>query len=278
VTGKDAAAKTTNATIAFISDITAPVSGSITYTNGVLNAASVPVTLVNGTDAGSGLGTLVVTRDAAPLTTSTETCGAFPGTFGATVTLVGGADTGVSSGNCYQYRYTVTDKVGNAVTYTSANVAKVDTSGPRVTAIASQQSGGGPGDGQLQVGDKLILTFNQSLSAVSVPATFAGATEISPGSFVDVTLNIPGITSGAQGTGSPFYMSAPSTTATFGGTTALVNNGTATTVTISVTSLSGTATAASSGTLVFIPASTIKDGGGNAAAGSFSTASAFKLF
>jgi chitobiase/beta-hexosaminidase-like protein len=278
VTGKDAAAKTTNVTVTFISDITAPVSGSITYTNGIVNAASVPVTLVNGTDAGSGIGTLVVKRDVAPLTTSTETCDAFPGTFATTVTLVGGADTSVSSGNCYQYRYVVTDKVGNAVTYTSANVAKVDTSGPRVTAIASQQSGGGAGDGQLQVGDKLILTFNQSLSAASVPATFAGAAEISPGSFVDVTLNIPGITSGALGTGSPFYMSAPSTTATFGGTTALVNNGTATTVTISVTSLSGTATAPSSGTLVFIPASTIKDGGGNAAAGSFSTASAFKLF
>jgi hypothetical protein len=91
-------------------------------------------------------------------------------------------------------------------------------------------------------------------------------------------LNIPGITSGALDTGSPFYLSAPSTTATFGGTTTLVNNGTATTLTIAVTSLSGTATAPSSGTLVFAPASTIKDGGGNAAAGSFSTVSSFKLF
>jgi hypothetical protein len=125
VTGKDAAAKTTNVTVTFVSDITAPVSGSVTYTNGVLTTPSVPVTLVNGSDAGSGIGTLVVKRDETTLDKPTDVCAVFPGTFGTTVTLVGGADTSVTNGRCYQYRYVVTDKVGNAITYTSANVAKI---------------------------------------------------------------------------------------------------------------------------------------------------------
>jgi X-X-X-Leu-X-X-Gly heptad repeat protein len=95
---------------------------------------------------------------------------------------------------------------------------------------------------------------------------------------VDVTLTIPGITDGALGTGSPFYtLSAPST-ATFGGTVALVNNGTATTLTIGVTTLSGGATALSSGSLAFKPATTIKETGGIAAAGTFTTSGTFRLF
>ncbi|MDX6615976.1 MAG: hypothetical protein QOD60_1067 [Solirubrobacterales bacterium] len=125
VTGTDAAGNATNTSVTFVSDITAPTGGSIAYTNGVLTAPSVPVTLVDGTDAGSGISSLVVKRDVTTLTKATDVCAAFPGTFATTVTLVGGADTSVSDGNCYQYRYVVTDKVGNTITYTSASVAKV---------------------------------------------------------------------------------------------------------------------------------------------------------
>ena len=81
----------------------------------------------------------------------------------------------MTSGHCYQYEYLVSDNVGNQATYTSTSVAEVDTSGPQVTAIASQQSGGGAGNGTLEVGDKLILTFNQSLAAASVPTTLHAA-------------------------------------------------------------------------------------------------------
>jgi hypothetical protein len=124
VTGKDAAAKTTNTSVSFVSDIAAPAGGSIAYANGVVSGSSIPVTTATGTDAASGINTAAVTikRDSAPL--EGGNCAAFPGTFATTVTLVGGADTSVTKGNCYRYQYLVPDKVGNLTTYSSASVAK----------------------------------------------------------------------------------------------------------------------------------------------------------
>jgi hypothetical protein len=275
----DAAGNVANPSISFVSDTTAPVSGAISYTNGVLNTLSVPVTTTAATDAGSGLSaTTTIKRDVATLTTSTETCGTFPGTFATTVTLVAGADTGVTSGNCYQYQYIVTDKVGNQAIFTSANGAKVDTSGPQVTAIASQQSGGAAGNGKLENGDKLILTFNQNL--LGVPATFSGATENALGSGLNVGLTIPGITNGTLDTGDAGYVSLLAT-ATFGGTVVLVNNGTSTTVTLTVTSLSFTlfgSSIAQDGALAFKPATAITDSAAHPAIGTFTTATTFRLF
>jgi hypothetical protein len=280
VIGTDIAGKSsTNASINFASDVVAPSGGSVTYANGVVNSTSLAIATANGTDGASGINTAITTikRDVAPLTTSTETCGAFPGTYAATVTLVGGADTSVTSGNCYRYEYLVSDKVGNQATYTSASVAKVDTSGPRVTAVESRQSNGTAGNGQLEVGDKLILTFNQSLATASVPASVSGATEARP-STGNVTLTIPGITKGALDTGSASYVLTPLTTATFAASAALTNSGTATTITLAVTSLSGGLTASGVGVLTFSPAASITDGGGDPATGVFTTPAAFKLF
>jgi hypothetical protein len=269
----------TNASVLFADDVVAPSGGSIAYTNGVLNSTFVSIATANGSDGGSGINaaTTTIKRDVAPLTTSTETCGAFPGTYATTVNLVGSADTSVPSGHCYRYEYLVSDKVGNQAVYTSASVAKVDTSGPQVTAIDSRQSGGSAGNGQLEVGDKLTLTFNQSLATASVPASFSGATEAKP-ALANVTLTIPGITKGALDTGSGGYVLLPLTTTTFGGTVVLANNGTATTVTLSVTSISGVLPQASKGGLVFNPATSITDGGGDAASGTFTNGSNFKLF
>lgn len=280
VTGKDTLGAAVATALTFVSDQSPPTGGSITYLNGTVKALSVTITTADGTDSGSGINAEagIVKRDEATLNTTTEVCGTFPGTFATTVTLVGGADTSVTNGHCYQYRYLASDNVGNQATYTSANIVKVDTTGPQVTAITSLQSSGSAGNGKLEVGDKLILTFDQALAASSVPTTFSGATETSPGSTQDVTLTIPGVSSGALDTGSRSYLAAASTTATFGGTATLANNGTATTVTLAVTSLSGAATAASTGALVFKPATTITEAGGIAASGSFTSQSNFKLF
>ena len=278
ITVTDAAGNVASPSISFVSDTTAPVGGAISYTNGVINTLSVPIDTTAATDAGAGIATTTIKRDVAALTTLTETCATFPGTFATAVTLVGGADTSVTAGNCYRYTYVVTDRVGNEATFTSANVVRVDTSGPQVTAIASQQSSGSAGNGRLENGDKLILTFNQNLAGV--PATFSGATESALGSGLNVGLQIPGITNGTLDTGDAGYVSLLAT-ATFGGTVALSNNGTSTTVTLTVTSLSVTvlgSTIAQDGALAFQPATTITDSAGHAAIGTFTTAGTFKLF
>ncbi|MEA2466574.1 MAG: hypothetical protein QOJ57_700, partial [Thermoleophilaceae bacterium] len=279
VTGQDNATHVATSALTFNSDVTAPTGGSITYTNGIVNSLAVPITTTEGADAQSGIDATsgIVERDQATYNSATDACGAFPGTFGTTVSLTGGFDTGVSSGRCFKYRYTISDNVGNEATFTSTRVAKVDTSGPRVTAIASQQSGGTSGNGRLEVGDKMILTFNQSLATASVPTSFTGATESR--TTGNVQLTIPGITDGALSTGTTSYLGGTGTkSASFNGAVALVNSGTSTTVTISVSELSGDATASGSGTLVFRPATTITNGSGNAATGSFTSGSTFRLF
>jgi hypothetical protein len=282
ISGLDSAHNTSTTAITFIGDQSPPSGGTITYATGLTNVASVPITTTNGTDSQSGVNSLsgVITRDQVPLNTATDACtGAFPNTYATTVTLVGGADTSVTSGNCYEYRYSISDNVGNVATYnaSSQSPVEVDTT-PKVTAITSLQSTGAAGDGQLQLGDQLVLTFNENLATATVPTTFASATEARVGSGV-VTLTIPGITNGAISTGSGSYLSGQATsTATFGGTVALVNNGASTTVTLKVTSLSGGVTAASSGTFPFVTAPAITGTNGTGASGTFTPTGTFRLF
>ncbi|HWH11110.1 MAG TPA: chitobiase/beta-hexosaminidase C-terminal domain-containing protein [Solirubrobacteraceae bacterium] len=293
VSGLDNAGNTGTATITFASDTTAPAGGSVAYANGVVNALSVSIATSTGSDAQSQVNAAAasVVRAVATLTTLTESCGSFS-SFSA-VTLVSGADTSVASGHCYKYEYLVPDNVGNQATYTSGSVAEVDTSGPQVTAIVSQESGGGTGVGKLAVGTKLILTFNQLLATGSVPTSFTGASENRAATLSgvlipqDVTLTIPGITQAAVDTGSSAYFSGlcvllcSAQSATFDGTVGNTNNGTVTTLTLTVTSVtpgSGSTLGTSSGGLIFTPATSLKDGGGNAASGSFNTAGSFKLF
>lgn len=291
VTGQDVATNTGTSLLTFGSDITGPAGGSITYPgttlpnpNSVVNTLSVPVAVTNGSDTvGVDPTSGIIQRDQATLNTATEACGAFPGTFATTVTLTGGADTTVTAGSCFKYRYKISDNLGNQATFSpspTTAAVKVDPSGPRITVIASRQSDGvTAGNGQLQVGDKLILTFNQNLATASVPPTFSGATE-SRAATGNVLLTIPGITSGALGTGSAAYLALTGAkSASFDGSVTLVNTTTTATVTITVTALSGDTTAIGSGALVFQPAATITDLAGDAAPiGPFTTASTFKLF
>jgi hypothetical protein len=143
------------------------------------------------------------------------------------------------------------------------------------------------------VGAKLIVTFNQSLASASVPATISGASENRAATLsgvltpTDVTITIPGIAQGALDTGSSSYFSGvcillcSAQSATFNASVALVDAGTSTTVTLTVTSVtpgSGSTLGASTGKLVFVPASTVTDGGGDAAIGSLTTAASFALF
>ncbi len=76
-------------------------------------------------------------RDSATL--SDGTCGSFSGSW-SNVTLSGGADTTVVSGNCYHYRYVVTDNVGNQTTTTQTADAKVDTTAPSAPSLTVSES------------------------------------------------------------------------------------------------------------------------------------------
>ncbi|MDR3559044.1 MAG: chitobiase/beta-hexosaminidase C-terminal domain-containing protein, partial [Candidatus Pacebacteria bacterium] len=124
----------TSANVAKV-DTAAPSGGSITYTNGYFTSASVSLTAADGTDAASGLNTSsrIVKRQSATL--ANGTCGTYsPSWSDVTSSLTGSypnfTDGTVVSGNCYQYEYLISDNFGNQATYTSTNVAKVDTVAP----------------------------------------------------------------------------------------------------------------------------------------------------
>jgi hypothetical protein len=116
-------------------DDAAPTGGGISYTGGTTTSTSVSVSLTTGSDSGSGIGTRVLQRASATLTGTT--CGS----FGSFTTVTGGTnppsltnDT-VSRGSCHQYRYVVSDNLGNQAIATSANVVKVLQ--PYVNAVAT---------------------------------------------------------------------------------------------------------------------------------------------
>ncbi|HEY8844671.1 MAG TPA: Ig-like domain-containing protein [Gaiellaceae bacterium] len=112
-------------------DTSAPSGGSVSYSNGYASG-SVTVTTADGNDGGSGIDTSsrLIERDAVALTNGS--CGSFTGAW----TTVSSLDSTIASGNCYIYRYTVADNVGNPVTYTSPNVVKVDTTAPNAPTLS----------------------------------------------------------------------------------------------------------------------------------------------
>ena len=119
----NAALISSGSAITMTADSTAPTPGTITYADGSVAATSVSVAFTTGTDSGSGLGTRLLQRAAAPA--SGATCGS----YGAFATVTGGTnptspliDT-ITAGNCYKYQYVVADNVGNQDTATSSSVA-----------------------------------------------------------------------------------------------------------------------------------------------------------
>lgn len=107
-------------------DATPPLGGSITYPNGSVSALSVVLTVADGTDvSGVDTGSRRIERRSAPL--SRKSCG----TYGSymTITPIGTypdfTDTTVTNSTCNQYRYLVSDMVGNQSISSSTNVAKV---------------------------------------------------------------------------------------------------------------------------------------------------------
>jgi hypothetical protein len=122
------------AAVTISGDTTAPAGQAVTLAGGPWFGGSVSLTVVAGTDAGSGVDASrsVVERSGATLTNGV--CGTF-GAF-APVTLSGTTDASVTSGTCYRYQAKATDNVGNvsAVSLASSD-AKVDGSAPTTPSL-----------------------------------------------------------------------------------------------------------------------------------------------
>ena len=130
--GTDSADATYNVT----PDSTAPSGGGLTVNGTAATGAGSSSYLTSGgsvalsttpySDGGSGMQSEVVTVQQAAL--ANDTCGSYGGP-----TTVGGATYGVSSGNCYLFTTTATDKVGNVATLQTT--VKVDTTAPVTPSV-----------------------------------------------------------------------------------------------------------------------------------------------
>ncbi len=106
-------------------DNTAPTGSALSYPTGSTTSTSISVALTTGTDAGSGIGTRLLQRASATL--ASGTCGS----YGSFATVTNGTNPtspvvdAVTANTCYQYRYVVTDNVGNTDTVVGTSVVKV---------------------------------------------------------------------------------------------------------------------------------------------------------
>src|SRR3954447_7415333 len=131
VTGRDNGTNSDGgSTLTFTNDISGPTVPTPTVTAGYYTSLSVAVSLGSVTDTGGSgakASTFSVERDTIGL--SNGNCGVFTSSW-SPVTLTAGNDTTVTSGNCYRYRETAADNVGNSTTSSTSNTAKIDTSAP----------------------------------------------------------------------------------------------------------------------------------------------------
>ncbi len=135
-------ATTLAANEALIIDATTPFGGSISYFDGFTNSTSVALTTSDGSDTGTGLDNSSRTLKRRVATLSNGDCGSY-GSFSVITpsgTYPNFADTTVSSGNCYQYQYLVSDIATNQAAYTGSDTIKVDTSSPTITSVSSTPS------------------------------------------------------------------------------------------------------------------------------------------
>ncbi len=126
-------------------DSTPPAGHTVTVTGGpVFNALMIPFVLGDGSDGGSGLNTASrsVTRQVAALTSGV--CGS----FSDDAFSVSSPDTGVMSGNCYRYVFTIADRVGNVSATATSAVVQVDSDAPvPPTQVVNESSADGHASG-----------------------------------------------------------------------------------------------------------------------------------
>ena len=182
VTAHNGAGLTAAADFEVTEDVDAPTGGSVSYTGGYDADGQVAVSVDAGTDplAGIAAGTGVLERRTSTL--SGNACAAFSGGW-STVTS---PDT-LASGLCAQYRYRVSDHVGNEATYSSGAVVKVDLSAPAVPVITLSESS----PYAFVSGTEIFLNTNQSdsydVAATSSDAASGIAKVTFPGGIDDLS-------------------------------------------------------------------------------------------
>ena len=197
VTAADAwtPANTSTTTLNVTEDSAAPTGHSVTVTGGpVFNALSIPFVLGDGSDVGSGLNTASrsVTRQVASLTSGV--CGSFSDdAFG-----VSSPDTGVMSGNCYRYVFTIADRVGNVSATATSAAVQVDTDAPPAPTQVVTESGT---DGHANGSTLFYLPSGSGSFTVTATATDAQ-------SGID-KVTFPAVGSGFVRTGSADDATAP---------------------------------------------------------------------
>jgi hypothetical protein len=113
VTARNRAGLVSHGGFTMTADADPPTGMSVTLLGGpTYPGAAVPFRIEQGTDAGSGVDrrSATVERDSAPMTSGV--CGAYTGLW-TPLNFPGTVDTTVVTGNCYRYRVSVSDNVGN---------------------------------------------------------------------------------------------------------------------------------------------------------------------
>ncbi|HET6656454.1 MAG TPA: Ig-like domain-containing protein [Gaiellaceae bacterium] len=135
VTAENGAGLTASSSFTVTSDTAAPTGGSVTYADGYDADGQVTISTSDGNDALSGVDASSGILESRTSALSDGSCAGFAGGW----TTVTSPDT-VATGTCAQYRYRVSDNVGNEAVYSSGNVVKVDTSGPATPVISLSES------------------------------------------------------------------------------------------------------------------------------------------
>jgi hypothetical protein len=141
VTTTNNAGSQSSASFTATPDSAPPSGGSISYTGGLYTTPTVNVSFTAGTDSGSGVNTSsgALQRSAASLTGTT--CG----TFGSYATIAANAtspytDTVPANHSCYQYRYLISDQVGNQAIYTSSSIVQLATTAASIGTVTFQNA------------------------------------------------------------------------------------------------------------------------------------------
>ena len=212
VSATDVASNSASANGTVDADNSGPTGGGISFndlggTGGVYTQSPVSLNLAAGSDGGVGnasAGTFTLARASATLGSSDGLADGTCGTLGSFSTIATGPgasyddSTGISNGQCYEYRYTVTDLLGNQTTYTSSEV-KVDLTSPNNPGGAASNA---TGDYTYISGSSVFINAQGSNS---------GSFEISDlptdpeSGIANVSFeSLPGFTGGGTVTGSPY--------------------------------------------------------------------------